>query len=536
MSSDATGILFATVFTLGWLLFREKSKKNIAIIQRKVLTNPPSYDIIIGNLPSVQKAIENFLLSTKSGLKIKENLPFICIVNPPRYGKSLLLDSLFLNSNITVISITYNSTSPFSTPELTSVETCLQYFWTRVLMSVLDSNLTLSKMFEMYGSKCNSFDDVVNLSENWQLATADVVICVDEFSSVTDCARTLWPISEQKRFTNKLQEWKSLTPLRQFVMSGFNKDMTNLLCSGSTVKSFSLQHCTFRAAKPLLAKIYQEYVRHEKSEQFPVLIFECIKSSPGLVGQWAEFVHAGIFIADLEGFVNNVNWLILLSDSKYEKETNDAPLDRNWDLILKFLIFDEFSIRIPDDLESQLISSNLAVNLTSSSGIELSPFPLLAISASYSRNRRGHKSSLQRTINLHIENIFKIITGYDIQYKDGKFFEAYVEGALRVRLLLRQLLQTTLLIDDDEYIPFPANDDYIPISAAHFLPTKRVYEWSLNCVKFSLLIISDKEDLKKFLINPLYYMFPVGVAALTEEVEVACSNSGIEEKRKSKRY
>lgn len=56
--------------------------------------------------------IENILLREVNPLDdAKENIPFICVINPPRHGKSLLLNSLFHEQEeaMVVIPITYNS-------------------------------------------------------------------------------------------------------------------------------------------------------------------------------------------------------------------------------------------------------------------------------------------------------------------------------------------------------------------------------------------------------------------------------------------
>ena len=50
----------------------------------------------------------------KKEIRVKEELCMFCVINPPRQGKSLLLDQFFLdNEKVLVIEITYNSNTSF---------------------------------------------------------------------------------------------------------------------------------------------------------------------------------------------------------------------------------------------------------------------------------------------------------------------------------------------------------------------------------------------------------------------------------------
>lgn len=67
-------------------------------------------EFIIGNLQEIVYSIEKYLLEEPRGLIRKEVLPFLCVLNPPRHGKSLLLDTVFINQpDVIVLSITYNT-------------------------------------------------------------------------------------------------------------------------------------------------------------------------------------------------------------------------------------------------------------------------------------------------------------------------------------------------------------------------------------------------------------------------------------------
>jgi len=165
---------------------------------RVQLATEPVYgkEYIVGNLIETKNLVETFLTEKKEGSIRKEIVPFLCVVNPPRHGKSLLLDSIFAgDTNILVISITYNTGSPFhSSIEIESVNSAIHFFWLRVVKSLLNSSAPLREMnaeFEGGRQLLKSFDDVVKIvSKRFKVNPfaidsneKQVLICVDEFFS-----------------------------------------------------------------------------------------------------------------------------------------------------------------------------------------------------------------------------------------------------------------------------------------------------------------------------------------------------------------
>ena len=194
---------------------------------RVELATKPVYgtNYVVGNLIATKKLIEEFLQLEKEGPICKEIVPSLCVVNPPRHGKSLLLDCIFAdNENVFVILITYNTGSSFdSTVEINSVERATHFFWLRVMKSLLNSALSLgdlSKDFELNGVLLSSFDDVVNsIIDKFKVdpfiidsttTKKSVLICVDEFSLLTDAIEEKWKPQQQKDFLNKIHNEKNL--------------------------------------------------------------------------------------------------------------------------------------------------------------------------------------------------------------------------------------------------------------------------------------------------------------------------------------
>jgi hypothetical protein len=54
-------------------------------------------EIIVGDLNELVAEVQNIFFAKPESHLAKESSPFICIVNPPRHGKSLMLDRLFID-------------------------------------------------------------------------------------------------------------------------------------------------------------------------------------------------------------------------------------------------------------------------------------------------------------------------------------------------------------------------------------------------------------------------------------------------------
>lgn len=97
-------------------------------------------------------------------------MPFLVVFNPPRHGKSLLLDRLFLNDpRVLVIPITYNSNTPLNPDiELTTKSVTLHYFWLRVLKRLSGTSLNLHDLNSVVDGEITSFSHVVSILSSIQ--------------------------------------------------------------------------------------------------------------------------------------------------------------------------------------------------------------------------------------------------------------------------------------------------------------------------------------------------------------------------------
>eukprot|EP01036_Dinobryon_divergens_P028045 gene28045-36930_t len=131
--------------------------------------------ILMGNLQETVEDVENLLLENRikeSGMA-KENLPFVCIVNPPRHGKSLFLDRIFKGR---------------SDVQACSIQLLAPIHWLRYWFSKLTDRMTVKK----------------------------------------------WPKEDVLEFFSSLRNEKQLNPLIQFVFTGSNKEMSSRVCHCAT--------------------------------------------------------------------------------------------------------------------------------------------------------------------------------------------------------------------------------------------------------------------------------------------------------------
>lgn len=92
-----------------------------------------------GDLKETARAIEAFVSKTVStGRGTKEDLKMVYVSNPPRHGKSLLLDNIFPNgTDVCVLTTTYNAASSIPVETYSSAKCALSGLYHRLLRGLL---------------------------------------------------------------------------------------------------------------------------------------------------------------------------------------------------------------------------------------------------------------------------------------------------------------------------------------------------------------------------------------------------------------
>lgn len=506
--------------------------------------------IIIGNLEKVVKSIEQLVdtsSSNKGNFDVKENYPFICVVNPPRHGKSLLLDRLFLNSNdVCVVEMTYNSTTNLTDQESKSSRISLYYFWLRFIHAVIPFEYSLQELNDM--TKVGPFNELKNYNLLWATnilrdvfnmipftnvdgTSKSLLIAIDEFSKLVDKAQS-WNKDDKNSFVSALQNEHKAETFVRFVFTSFNRGITKLMeASNAPVMTFALSLCDFSSARPLLQQIKYQYDKKDSIEntKFPTLLYEVVKSTPGLVGLWAErLFHGATKCRDLSlyAFAEHMPWA--------NEITNRDNLQNNWDLLVRFLIcierkdvdgresYDEELGNVGD----LMITNLIGVMSNGEGGDRKVPLILPFCMVQIVRKYHNVNSSLLKEQQLHVQLKSAINTCEMWSNDNGQSFENFVLSALTVRILLRMIYNERQKLLNGEIQPmvvfnfydlFPVNKDSTFVSEMNDVDG--------NPFEFYIHSISDKVSLMNLLTAPLYYIFPIGTKALYTETSVVHSTN-----------
>mmetsp|Transcript_9131 Transcript_9131/g.13633 ORF Transcript_9131/g.13633 Transcript_9131/m.13633 type:complete len:234 (-) Transcript_9131:23-724(-) len=190
----------------------------------------------------------------------------------------------------------------------------------------------------------------------------------------------------------------------------------------------------------------------------------------------------------------------------------------NWDLIVSYLK-DVESNSLHSGLIDRLIDANIATGINAASMDESGDIPevvpiclvLISRNAKYLGDYGSQRhSSLQKLL----ESVWKAIEMANINQieKNGEVFESFVHRALMVRLeLLRG--KEKVRVPLSQLFPGPKYKGVVLGSSM-----KR---------SFFLHNISSKEHLKKFLLPPLYYLFPVGLDSFSSSPSIQVNRSNL---------
>lgn len=514
--------------------------------------------ILIGNLKETVNEVENLLFEYQRKGKTditKENLPFFCIVNPPRHGKSLFLDSIFKDrSDIRVVPMTYNNNSNLTDVELHSPRHALFNFWLRFICSVTGDSLTyLQQTLLDSHHPIGGFREVgVEYTLDWakeiilrrynrnpfvdaeSKQQLPLIIAVDEFSKLTDRMKEKnWRKEEELEFFGKLSNAKRLDPLIQFVFTGFNKEMSSSVReSGAQFKCLSLTLCDFSSSKPLMREIVRVY--RERKVAVPMLLYETVKSTPGLVGLWAERVFTeNAFDFSLAIFKDNLQWIKNVCNLTIPVTKSTSPAEENWSLIVEYLKLSEEADDGGETLEERklILGNKLVSNLIGviqrtkrpdDDVIETtltlpSPFCFVCIVSSGYEPVDPLEKELMDCIKVALQ-CCETRPAWNLSGKnDGVHFEKFVTESLTARIITRKLLAAP---SGDGWATFSFNSLF-PADVSSVVNAQS----PLGDMSYSLHGIASKSSLAKMLTSPLYYLFPLGLDELKREE--ADSASGI---------
>lgn len=345
-----------------------------------------------GNLVSTARTIERKVAQTvTAGRVTKDEMPLIYVSNPPRHGKSLLLDTLFKDGKVCVLNATYNSGNHVYAEEKSSAQGALRCLCHRLMHDLVFAGLHehtwTHSPFATAENPMQLFEEIFGLLQDG--APAMLLICIDEISKLVDDAHCAWArdparVEEAKSF------WRGLFSLTRatqhswvrVVMTGFT-DSPEREISTSDVPCLplGLSMITDPERELLASELVWAYAV-ENLEPFPGLLWTLMKSTPGLLGLWAHCVQlhyhtkgscacsqegeSGVMAnftsamrANDLGSMVGIPWVCVLR----------ANAAANWPRIYQFLIEED---ALSD--ETTRIARNAELATTLGKGVALSPF------------------------------------------------------------------------------------------------------------------------------------------------------------------
>jgi hypothetical protein len=279
----------------------------------------------------------------------KDDRQLVYVLNPPRHGKSLLLDKLFdSDQGVCVLNVTYNAATISIADELESVTGAMHAFLLRLLCDLLCDDIgSWKKLWKHSPFEGKDTSDMVELFKSMVGITRDsswkLLICIDEVSKLTDDSANKWSGKEEAEMF-----WRGLFSLTQsctawvrIVMTGFTDSPREAVNASDVVcLSYSLSMITNAENEVLCRELLWAYAAH--NVPFPGLLWVLMKSTPGLLGLWAQQIDLCNPISKVDlgktfSFTDNFSGLMSAVPWAAHLNKNAA---KNWPLIRAFLLED----------------------------------------------------------------------------------------------------------------------------------------------------------------------------------------------------
>lgn len=294
------------------LEWSECKKETARAPSRSILTRKPDWSFA-GNLKDKSNDIMTLVSYTvETGIGTKDDLPLIYVSNPPRHGKSLLLDSLFSDdSSVCVLNATFNGGTSHREEEWYSPEGAVCGLLVRLLHDLVTSHPTswtnswdkcpltklLPKAMAEHNPSClvRCFEEMLQVHDKTLVAPAKLLICIDEISVLTDHPSNTWFANQDRELQKRF--WRSIFALTRadsnwirVVMTGFTDNpVTAVAASDISCRPMSLSLISDPEQEVLVAELL--WVHAFKNVRFPGLLWTLVKSTPGLLGLWAQQIN-----------------------------------------------------------------------------------------------------------------------------------------------------------------------------------------------------------------------------------------------------
>lgn len=266
---------------------------------RTKMTTTPAWSFA-GDLLSVANQIESIVSETVLvGRGAKDDLPLVYLSNPPRHGKSLLLDCLFpdeVASGVCVLNATYNAATQIGREDLgSSAVGALRGLVLRLLNDLVFDRPSWDEIWDH--SPLSTADNPIALFREMLgldgPSPPKLLICIDEISKLLDhegCAWARDPVQQKVFWRGLYTLTRASSRWARVVMTGFTDSPHDAVtASDVSCRPFSLSMISGPEQELLAAELMWAYAI-ENTEPFPGLVWALTKSTPGLLGLWAQLI------------------------------------------------------------------------------------------------------------------------------------------------------------------------------------------------------------------------------------------------------
>ena len=264
------------------------------------------------------------------------SLPFSMLISSPRQGKTRWLDELCAAANtdsrICAVPISYNGDVAMCAKDYDPEHFVARFYW-RVLCSLRYGNGATSYLDDfIYERVAQLGIDETNhvavqdlAEEMYDVEGKKLVVCADEFSRAFLALRDELRRQNPQRWETELRE-----RMAQITKSGWGLVFTGFTPSFHNAVVSASGRSTVRYFLPLVthvdrheyAELYDALTEHYRASNvpFPTYVYEVVKCSPGLLGQWLEMVATADFAADYPGTLSDLgtNWWDKVEDKAAE--------------------------------------------------------------------------------------------------------------------------------------------------------------------------------------------------------------------------
>jgi hypothetical protein len=433
---------------------------------------------VVGNVTKLAPALADKVLRDCAGNR--DELPFYYVMNPPRHGKSLLLDRIATECNAHgagVVGVTYNGAFPVAEWEHQSAKHAIDGLRVRIMFASAGVSRPCNwNQWDLLAPKLSGsrmLEKMLTTAPNTRL-----VVLVDEITNLTD------KLSRDQRKALWEAMFNMMVSGFRFVMTGFNPSPAKSLQTSSfTWSTQSLEQCEPDVGKELGQILFHAHAR--LGAPFPHFAYEVCKSTPGLLGTllWSMQTH-GPIPCELSK-IRSIPWVGVLHDNaeKYWQRVYDVFVSEKPQAAMAAAETDELTVRRGACPELSPFAVAVVVEAMSETAVPATcraVFGVLKSCIAHCR-RRTVRTSLQVTVPVvHEQSIAAICDRNAVAEStqpltesepSGSVFEMFTADAIALRMM-STVAEPDVAVEASKAVKVLPLTDELLFAHVYFLETR----------------------------------------------------------------